>query len=168
MQRHSSQPLFSELYSNSRSAQKFKTSALNGHWIKFSCLIPLRHTADKIQANWVNPNEKSNFRFCPFLIMLTVKGLFSDVCLSVASVLDILAINYLFASSYEQLPASIKNSGSFHHAHGSCDKLLALNQIKLNSQNQFSDSSIHKYDFKICFPWILKLDIIVSVDSLPN
>lgn len=72
---------------------------------------------------------------------------------------DILAINYLFVSCFEQLIVSIKNSGSFHHAHRSCDKLLVLNWIKLNSWNQFSDSSIHKYDFKICFPWILKLDI---------
>lgn len=79
--------------------------------------------------------------------------------ISCKCLIDILAINYLFASSYEQLIASIKNSGSFHHSHRWCDKLLALNWIKLNSQNQFSDSSIHKYDFKICFPWILKLDI---------
>lgn len=79
--------------------------------------------------------------------------------ISCKCLIDILAINYLFASSYEQLIASIKNSGSFHLSNRSCDKLLAHNQIKLNSQNQFSDSSIHKYDFKICFPWILKLDI---------
>lgn len=65
----------------------------------------------------------------------------------------------MFASSYEQLIASIKNSAVFITHIRSCDKLLAPNSIKLNSQNQFSDSSIHKYDFKICFPWILKLDI---------
>lgn len=95
----------------------------------------------------------------PLSDYIVCKGLvFWCLLISCKCLIDILAISYLFASSYEQLIVSIKNSGSFHHTHRSCDKLLALNWIKLNSQNQFSDSSTHKYDFKICFPWILKLD----------
>lgn len=110
------------------------------------------------QTEWI-VMKKAILGFAPSWLHCLWKDYCWCLFITCKCLIDILAINYWFASSYEQLSASIKNSGSFHHAHRSCDKLLALNWIKLNSQNQFSDSSIHKYDFKICFPWILKLDI---------
>lgn len=103
---------------------------------------------------------KKQFQILPLSDYVVCEGIiFWYLYISWKCLTDILAINYLFISCFEQLIVSTKNSGSFHHAHRSCDKLLVLNWIKLNSQNQFTDSSIHKNDFKIWFPWILKLDI---------